>query len=53
MPTIKAVDWRFAMLGCVVACVLSQGAWATGKPMLHGKHWIAITGKPLAATAGA
>ncbi|MEE4281691.1 MAG: gamma-glutamyltransferase, partial [Pseudomonadales bacterium] len=26
---------------------------ATNKPMLHGKHWMAITGKPLAATSGA
>jgi len=25
----------------------------TVKPILHGKHWVAITGKPLAATAGA
>lgn len=25
----------------------------TVKPMLHGTHWMAITGKPLAATAGA
>ena len=25
----------------------------TNKPNLHGKHWIAITGKPLGATAGA
>ena len=25
----------------------------TQKPMLHGQHWMAITGKPLAATAGA
>src|SRR5256885_14082477 len=23
------------------------------KPPLHGRHWLAITGKPLAATAGA
>jgi gamma-glutamyltranspeptidase / glutathione hydrolase len=30
--------------------VLSQ---TTQKPPLHGKHWMAITGKPLAATAGA
>jgi gamma-glutamyltranspeptidase / glutathione hydrolase len=28
-------------------------AQATQKPPLHGKHWMAITGKPLAATAGA
>jgi gamma-glutamyltranspeptidase/glutathione hydrolase len=25
----------------------------TAKPVLHGRHWVAITGKPLAATAGA
>ncbi|MEO8503592.1 MAG: gamma-glutamyltransferase [Acidobacteriota bacterium] len=28
-------------------------AAATNKPSLHGRHWMAITGKPLAATAGA
>jgi gamma-glutamyltranspeptidase/glutathione hydrolase len=27
-------------------------AQQTQKPVLHGKHWMAITGKPLAATAG-
>ena len=26
---------------------------ATVKPVLHGRHWVAITGKPLGATAGA
>jgi gamma-glutamyltranspeptidase/glutathione hydrolase len=25
----------------------------TAKPPLHGRHWMAVTGKPLAATAGA
>jgi gamma-glutamyltranspeptidase/glutathione hydrolase len=25
----------------------------TQKPVLHGKHWVAITGKPLGASAGA
>ncbi|HEX7089157.1 MAG TPA: gamma-glutamyltransferase [Longimicrobiales bacterium] len=25
----------------------------TMKPVLHGRHWVAITGKPLGATAGA
>ena len=29
------------------------GAERTAKPVLHGRHWVAITGKPLAATAGA
>ena len=28
-------------------------AQKTQKPPLHGKHWMAITGKPLGATAGA
>src|SRR5436309_6746909 len=28
-------------------------AQRTPKPALHGRHWVAITGKPLAATAGA
>ena len=31
----------------------SADAQRTEKPVLHGRHWIAITGKPLAATAGA
>src|SRR5512134_2315660 len=28
-------------------------AQRTQKPVLHGRHWMAMTGKPLAATAGA
>ncbi|HSF45503.1 MAG TPA: gamma-glutamyltransferase [Chitinophagaceae bacterium] len=32
---------------------LSIFAQQTQKPPLHGKNWMAITGKPLAATAGA
>ncbi|HRJ17123.1 MAG TPA: gamma-glutamyltransferase, partial [Saprospiraceae bacterium] len=31
-------------------CISGQ---STQKPILHGRHWMAITGKPLAATAGA
>jgi gamma-glutamyltranspeptidase/glutathione hydrolase len=37
-------------LCCSVAPLLAQ---RTQKPPLHAKHWLAITGKPLAATAGA
>ncbi len=29
------------------------GIARTAKPPLHGRHWMAVTGKPLAATAGA
>ena len=32
---------------------LSTLAQKTQKPVIHGKNWMAITGKPLAATAGA
>lgn len=34
-------------------CVANFQAQTTQKPPLHGKHWMAVTGKPLAATAGA
>ena len=40
----------------VAALLLLPGMLAaqrTQKPALHGRHWVAITGKPLAATAGA
>jgi gamma-glutamyltranspeptidase/glutathione hydrolase len=33
--------------------LLSVASADTQKPVLHGKHWVAITGKPLGATAGA
>jgi gamma-glutamyltranspeptidase/glutathione hydrolase len=32
---------------------LNSPAQRTAKPVLHGRHWVAVTGKPLAATAGA
>src|SRR5689334_695234 len=37
----------------VVILSLLAFSQATQKPPLHGSHWMAITGKPLAATAGA
>ncbi len=37
----------------VLAQSFNQLPVNTQKPPLHGKHWMAITGKPLAATAGA
>ena len=33
-------------------CAIQVNAQQTQKPPLHGKDWVAITGKPLAATAG-
>ena len=37
----------------VLLTATSALAQRTQKPPLHGSHWMAITGKPLAATAGA
>jgi len=37
-----------------ILCQTPGTAFAgTEKPILHGRHWVAITGKPLGATAGA
>ncbi|HRX00031.1 MAG TPA: gamma-glutamyltransferase, partial [Cyclobacteriaceae bacterium] len=44
----KVVTFLVAL--CISAALLAQ---QTQKPVLHGKHWMAITGKPLSATAGA
>ena len=43
------------LLLALLFCSLAPRADAqdTTKPVLHGKHWVAVTGKPLAATAGA
>ena len=35
------------------SCLFSLNAQQTQKPPLHGKNWMAVTGKPLAAEAGA
>jgi gamma-glutamyltranspeptidase/glutathione hydrolase len=44
----KAILYILAITNMVLAA-----AQPTQKPPLHGKNWMAITGKPLAATAGA
>src|SRR5881394_2084212 len=41
---------KAALVLLIVSPVLAQ---RTQKPPLHGSHWMAVTGKPLAATAGA
>ena len=43
-------------LSATLALVLTAStleAQRTVKPVLHGRHWVAITGKPLSAAAGA
>src|SRR5258705_416608 len=44
---------RFVFLLLAIRYSLLTFSQATQKPPLHGKNWMAITGKPLAATAGA
>jgi gamma-glutamyltranspeptidase / glutathione hydrolase len=41
-----------ATLALLVALGAGLVAQRTVKPTLHGRHWMAITGKPLGATAG-
>lgn len=47
---------RIIKIFCVYAPIMvveSARAQQTEKPPLHGSHWMAVTGKPLAAEAGA
>jgi gamma-glutamyltranspeptidase / glutathione hydrolase len=48
--TSRLVLFAFALALAAPSVVSAQ---RTHKPVLHAKHWIAITGKPIAATAGA
>ena len=41
------------VLTLLILLPMALMAQKTQKPVLHGKNWMAITGKPLAATAGA
>jgi hypothetical protein len=58
--TVRALSrlFRFASLIAWVTLLLGSTArpseaQQTAKPALQGAHWVAITGKPLGATAGA
>jgi len=56
---MRASGWTMMTAGglAIGAAVFALGVAAhaqrTMKPVLHGRHWMAITGKPLGATAGA
>jgi len=53
MPTFRP-RITLALLAVAAGLLAADASQArTQKPVLHGKHWVAITGKPLAATAGA
>jgi len=44
---------RVVLIACLMLRVGASSGQRTEKPVLHGQNWVAITGKPLAATAGA
>ncbi|MGH8187200.1 MAG: gamma-glutamyltransferase family protein, partial [Steroidobacteraceae bacterium] len=44
---------RAVIIGAALGLACGSAAAKTIKPVLHGQHWVAVTGKPLAATAGA
>jgi gamma-glutamyltranspeptidase / glutathione hydrolase len=52
-PPLRFTVFAIAFAGLLAATAGSLTAQRTAKPVLHGRHWMAITGKPLAATAGA
>ncbi len=47
------MNMRLSFLALMSLLAVPVAAQRTQKPPLHAKHWIAITGKPLSATAGA
>ncbi len=51
LPSRLAI--ALAVLSAVPVSAPAQQRPPTQKPQLHARHWIAITGKPLGATAGA
>lgn len=51
--THRHVFLAVSFIAALLFCSGNAMAQKTAKPVLHGKHWVAVTGKPLAATAGA
>ncbi len=52
MPLLRKLVLGVAC-GALCSAAAAQEPGDSNKPVLHGKHWVAITGKPLGATAGA
>lgn len=52
MPSVT-YQMRTSLFNLFMLLSFSAFTQGTQKPVLHGKNWMAITGKPLAATAGA
>ena len=52
-PSLALLAPALLTLGALTLAPHAAEAQSTYRPPLHGQHWMAITGKPLAATAGA
>jgi gamma-glutamyltranspeptidase/glutathione hydrolase len=53
MRSRRVVALGLGLVAALAAVVVEAQSRRTVKPVLHGRHWVAITGKPLGATAGA
>jgi gamma-glutamyltranspeptidase/glutathione hydrolase len=51
--TCRSSLWLVPLVLCAGSLTLAQEPKSSNKPPLHATHWVAITGKPLAASAGA
>src|SRR6202012_2095935 len=49
----QPISMRHFLLPALLLLSIAAIAQQTEKPPLHGNHWMAVTGKPLAAEAGA
>ncbi len=49
----RSAGWLLLTVALAAAPLGRVAAQETHKPVLHGKHWVAVTGKPLSAEAGA
>ena len=52
-PSLRIRTLLTAVVAVMLFYIAFPTASATDKPVLHGRHWVAITGKPLGAMAGA
>lgn len=54
LPSVRRARFgAFALILFSLAAPKTMFSQRTQKPILYGRHWVAVTGKPIAATAGA
>jgi len=53
LSLIRIRFWAFLLIFASLFVPKTMFSQRTQKPVLYGRHWVAVTGKPLGATAGA